>query len=123
MHPACWDIFLQSYAVLATKNPLTPDLDRLGDILANQELEGDGQGFRPDWSKDYAGANLFYSDGWAWNEELDGSEVRLLLENSDEWDFIVHDPERVTGLDEILNNPPLLPLASSTGDTAHTQSK
>lgn len=107
-HPACWDIFLQNHAVLATRNPLNPDLDLLGEIFANQELEEDA-GFRPDWSKDYAGAELFHSDGWAYHDELERSEVRLELEGSDEWDFIVCDPEKVTGLDEILNDPPLLP--------------
>lgn len=120
MHPACWDIFLQNHAVLATRNPFTPNLNLLGEIFANQELEGDGQGLQPDWSKDYAGPNLFYSDGWAYHEDLEASEVWGVLEESDKWDFLVYDPETVTGIEEILNNPPLLQSGLQTRETSLT---
>lgn len=110
MHPACWNIFLQNHAIYAIKNPLTPDLDLLGKIFTTQEVEEEGRGLRPDWIKDYAGPEWFWDDGWAYNDEPESSGVRVLLEESDKWDFLVANPESVTGLDGILDNPPLLPL-------------
>lgn len=113
MYPACWGICLQSHAVLGTHSPHMPDLDLLGQVFTTQELEKDGQGFKPDWTVDYAGAELFYIDGWAWSEEP-VSEIRLFLEKMIEWDFIVQDPERVLGLNERTQNPPLLETESQT---------
>ena len=108
MHAACWDIFLQNHALLATKNPLIPDLNLLGQIFASQELEGDGQGFKPTWTPDYGQAEIFHClDGWSYHEEPEASQVRGLSEEMDELDFIVCDPEKVRGFDDVLGNPPV----------------
>lgn len=109
IHPACWDIFLQNHALLAKENASKPDLDTLGQLLANQSLEGGlERGLRPDWTDDYMGPENFWADGWLYHEEPAASEVAGILDYSAEWDFLVHDPTDLPNVNELLNSPPLL---------------
>ena len=83
-------------------------MELLGEVFQSLELEGGGSGLKPDWTTDYAGAEQFYDDGWAWSEDTEASNVRILLEDTEEWDFIVYDPERIKSGDEILQGLPTL---------------
>ena len=59
MHPACWQIFLQIHASLAQRNPLSPDLKRIGHIFAQSDLEGKGRGLVPEWAGTYISELIF----------------------------------------------------------------
>lgn len=107
MHPPCWDIFRQKYALLATRHPLHPNLSRLADIILSQDLEKGNRGLIPSWAGDYAGPEQFWSDGWTYNPDPDASELAGLLEVAPEWDFLVHDPSNAQGFASLLENPPL----------------
>lgn len=127
IHPACWDIFLQNHALFAKENASKPDLNTLGQLLANQRLEEwPERGLRPDWTDDYMGPEKFWADGWSDQETLAASTVARMLACSAEWDFLVHDPTDLPKVDELLNSPPLTsneqtssyisPGAASQGD-------
>ena len=107
VHPVCWDLFLQNHALLAGPNACNPDLNLLGDILSSQDLEKDGRGLYPSWTKDYEGPEQFWADGWRHHEEPEASEVAGILDWSTEWDFLVKDPGSIEGFDDIITNPPL----------------
>ena len=109
MHPACWQIFVQVHASLARRNPLSPDLEILGHIFANSELEEKGRGLVPDWAGDYVGPEQFWDDGWTWSEDIDASIVAGLLEEKPEWDFLVSDPDVSVDLTQLMQHPPLVP--------------
>ena len=109
VHPICWDLFLQNHALLAAANACNPDLNLLGDILSGQDLEQDGRGLHPSWTKDYDGPEQFWADGWRHHEEPEASEVAGILDWSTEWDFLVKDPGTIEGFDDIIKNPPLAP--------------
>ena len=109
MHPACWQIFLQAHALLAPRNPLSPDLEILGHIFAISELEEKGRGLVPDWAGDYAGPEQFWDDGWTWSEDIDASIVAGLLEEKPEWDYLVSDPEISIDLAQLMQHPPMIP--------------
>ena len=108
MHPACWQIFLQVHALLAKRNPLSPDLERMGHILTHSELEERGRGLVPDWAGDYAGPEQFWDDGWTWNEDIDASVVAGLLEEKPEWDYLVFDPDISIDLTQLIHHPPMI---------------
>lgn len=81
----------------------------LGNLLASQSLEeGDERGLKPDWTHDYLGPEQFWADGWAYHEEPEASDVAGVLDYTDEWDFLVHDPTVSLNVDELLENPPLV---------------
>lgn len=124
IHADCWDIFLQSHALLAKENASKPNLNTLGQLLASQSLEeGAERGLRPNWTDDYMGAERFWGHIiWFIHEEPAAFEVA----RSDKWDFLLHDPTDLPNCDELLNNPPLTsneqpsnisPLAARQGDT------
>lgn len=108
MHPACWQLFSQVHALLANRNPLSPDLERLGPIFAHSELEERGRGLVPDWTGDYAGPEQFWDDGWTWNEDIDASVVAGLLEEKPEWDYLVSDPDTSIDLTQLMQHPPMM---------------
>ena len=110
MHPACWRIFCQQYALLATQTPTRPNLDALGAVFASQAVEKEGRGLQPDWTTDYAGVETFWGDGWAWTEDIETSEIGQLLDGNAEYDFLVLDPERIELPNTILRRPPLLSI-------------
>ena len=105
IHPACWQIFLQVHALLAQRDPLSPNLERLGHIFAYSDLEERGRGLVPDWAGDYAGPEQFWDDGWAWNADIDTLVVANLLEEKPEWDFLVSDPDVSIPLDQLMHHP------------------
>lgn len=107
MHPPCWDIFLQKYALLATRAPLQPNLSKLADIIVAQDLEVGKRGLIPSWAGDYAGPEQFWSDGWTYHPDPDASGLAGLLEVAPEWDFLVHDPSDAQEFANLLENPPL----------------
>ena len=108
MHPACWGILCQQYALTAVKNPSNPDLDLVGAIFASQEVEEKSRGLKPDWVTDYAGAENFWGDGWSWSENPETSDVKQFLDEAPDLDFIVFDPEHVGLPTHIVQHPPLL---------------
>ena len=108
MHPACWDIFLQKHAVLSSRNPSYPNLEKLGEIISSQDVACDGRGLVPEWAGDYDGPEQFWEDGWSWHEEPEASVVAGLLEESPEWNYLVHDPDNSQGFGTLLTKPPLL---------------
>lgn len=112
MHPACWQIFSQVHALLAQRNSLSPDLERLGHIFAHSDLEERGRGLVPDWAGDYAGPEQFWDDGWTWNENIDASVVAALLEEKPEWDYLVSNPSVSIDLNQLMQHPPM--ITSST---------
>lgn len=98
-------MFLQNHALLAKEKASKPNLDTLGQLLASQTLEqGDGRGLRPNWTDDYLGPEQFWADGWLYHEV---PQAHGVLGYTDEWDFLVYDPQ-VYSLGELLVNPPLL---------------
>ena len=99
MHAACWKIFQQIYALLATQHPLERDLNKLGEIFSCQRLEENGRGLSPDWEGDYSCPEQFWHDGWAWHEELEAAP---------EYDFPMRDPCNAHGFEELLTDPPRL---------------
>ncbi|KAL8786433.1 MAG: hypothetical protein Q9195_008203 [Heterodermia aff. obscurata] len=107
IHPVCWQIFVQAHALLARETASAPDLNLLGDYLASQEVEQDGRGLRPSWTDDYGGPEQFWADGWREHPEPEASEVAGILDYTEEWDFLVKDPDNTKGLDAILQSPPL----------------
>ena len=107
MHVPCWEILLQTYALLTTRAPLQPNLSKLADIIVAQDLEVGNRGLIPSWAGDYAGPEQFWGHGWACNNSPDQSEVAALLERAPEWDFLVHDPSNAQEFANILENPPL----------------
>ena len=109
MHPACWQIFSQVHALLAQRNPLSPDLKTLGQIFAHSELEERGRGLVPDWTGDYAGPEQFWDDGWTWTDDIDASVVAGLLEEKPEWDYLVSDPDVSIDLTQLMQHPPMIP--------------
>lgn len=112
MHTPCWEMFLQNHALHATREPLRPNLSKLAEIFAAQDLEEGYRGLIPSWAGDYAGPERFWSDGWAYRAD-GASEVVELLEAAPEWDFLVHDPGNVQGFTELLENPPLASKSSN----------
>ena len=110
MHPACWRLFCEQHALLATQTPTNPNLDALGAVFASQVVEEEGRGLQPDWTIDYVGAETFWGDGWAWTEDTRTSEIGQLLDVNEEYDFLVLDPERIELPNAILRHPPLLPI-------------
>ena len=106
VHPACWHIFCQQHALLALNNPSTPDLDQVGAIFTSQEVEEEGRGLKVDWSVDYAGAENFWGDGWSWTEDIETSEVKEMLDQNPDLDFIVFDPEHKSLSRKLLQHPP-----------------
>ena len=123
MHPACWEIFCQQHAIIAVRNPSTPNLDYIGAILASQEVEEEGRGLQPDWAVDYAGAENFWGDGWSWTEDTETSAVRELLDETPDLDFIVFDPGHVSLPSSIIQHPPLLSTDSERKDSLSPKSE
>ncbi len=114
MHPPCWEIFRESHARLATRDPLHPDLSKLANIFAAQDLEEGYRGLIPSWTGDYNGPERFWSDGWSYHSEPESSAVIGLLEVAPEWDFLVHDPGNAQGFAELLSDPPLVSNSSNS---------
>ena len=118
MHPYCWDLFLQSHALLARGNQEEPNLNALGALFAAQELEeGDRRGLKPDWMQHLAYGNVeqFWADGWLYSEELAASTVAIITDGTPELDYLVHDPTKLPEFNQLLNDPPILsPNAEET---------
>ena len=98
MHPCCWEILLQQYALFGPPTKTSLDLKELGKILIQIPLGPNRSNFRPDWAPDYDGPEQFF-----WTDE-DGDEN---LEHFPEWSFLARDPATARGFDELLANPPL----------------
>ena len=108
MHASCWDILVQQYALHATRDPLHPNLSRLGTLFSAQNLKKGYRGLIPSWAGDYNGPERFWSDGWSdYHPVPEASDVAGLLEVAPEYDFLVHDPGNAQGFDELLEDPPL----------------
>lgn len=111
MHPDCWDLFLQSHALLAGGNQRGPDLDALGALFAAQDLEeGDRRGLKPNWMPRFAYGNVeqFWADGWLYSEELEASTVASITDGTPELDYLVQDPTKLPDRNQLLKHPPVL---------------
>lgn len=97
--------------MLAGPTACNPDLNLLGEILSSQDLEQDGRGLHPSWTKDYGGPEQFWADGWRHHEGPEASEVAGILDWSTEWDFLVRDPGTIESFDNLTQNPPLAPTS------------
>ena len=106
VHSACWDIFVQDYALLPQHTSAGPDLDVLGRILSTQRLFDHGRGLRPSWTHGYKGAEQFWDDGWREHPEPEASNIAGILKE-DDFDYLVKDPHNVGNIDQVLVNPPL----------------
>ena len=81
MHPCCWEILLQQYAIVAPPNQSCLDLNLLGNIFVKLPLERHGGGFKPDWTADYAGPERFF---WLEGEDNNDEFIGDLLEQAPE---------------------------------------
>lgn len=111
MHPHCWDLFLQSHALLARGNRGEPDLNALGALFAAQDLEEDDRrGLKPDWMQYLAYGNVeqFWADGWLYSEEVEASTVASITDGAPELDYLVQDPTKLPDFSQLLNDPPVL---------------
>ena len=112
MHPHCWEILLQQYALVASPNKPRLDLSELARIFLQIPLGKFGTGFRPDWAPDYAGPEEFW-----WFDSLREGYWR-----GPQGHFLALDPSIVFGFNELLANPPrdsatnLLPRVLFTGN-------
>ncbi|KAF6232735.1 hypothetical protein HO173_008949 [Letharia columbiana] len=108
-HAACWDLFVQEFALLAKGDNVNPDLDALGRLLSSQTLEDEGRGLHPDWVEDYGGPEMFWSDGWADHPEPEASNVAGILDSYTQLDYLVMDPFKLCEqVQEICDEPPVL---------------
>ena len=107
MHPPCWEILLQQYALQVTRGPLQPNLSKLAKIFAAQDLAKGYRGLKPSWAGDYNGPERFWGDGWTYHPDPDVSDVADLLEAAPELDSLVRNPENTHGFAELLEDPPL----------------
>ena len=116
MHPICWDLFLQNFA-LAGKS--RPNLNTLGDLFTKQDIEyddsGNGRscGMRPNWMPDhvYGEVELFWGDetsGWSYLEEPWASQIAWAAWDNPQLDYLVHDPAKLPDFRRYFQNPPLL---------------
>lgn len=105
MHPCCWDILQQQYALLASPTKMHLDLNELSKIFTQIPLaKSSTGGFRPDWAIDSA-----------------GTEQLLVFDYSDDMSeaqkhphFLLCDPGTACGFDELLANPPLEPAGNTS---------
>ena len=99
MHPRCWDILLQQYALMASPNQTGLELNELAKVFLQIPLGKTGGGFTPDWATDYDGPELFW---W-----INGMEdLGELFDDALQWHFLQRDPGIACGFNELLINPP-----------------
>ena len=110
MHPCCWDILLQQYAIVAPPNHSCLDLNLLGKTFTKLPLARHGGGFKPDWTADYAGPEQFF---WLESEDNNDEFIRDLFEQAPEWKFLARDPGTAYGFNNLLANPPLESAANT----------
>ena len=115
MHPRCWDICLQQYALVASPAQMDLDLNRLAKAFLQIPLGRRGGGFTPDWSPDYCGPELFW---W-----IDGGveSLRELFDNAHQWHFLQRDPGIACGVNELFINPPFESTADMSGRVQLTE--
>ena len=99
MHPRCWDIFLQTYALVAPPNKTLLDLNELAKVFLQIPLGKRGGGFTPDWATDYGGPEIFW---WMSDEDY----YRRSFDEPPQWHFLQRDPGIVSGFCELFINPP-----------------
>ncbi len=103
MHPPCWDMLLQQYALVASPAKKLLDLNELSRIFLQMPLVRIGDRCRPDWVINYAGPERIF---WVLDNHSFFAARR-------EWHFLARDPGMSLGLDDLLADPPL----ESTTDT------
>ena len=111
MHPRCWDILLQQYALVASPDQMGLDLNVLAKIFFQIPLAKMGGGFAPDWATDYGGPELIW-----WKNGLEDHGVGF--DDAPQWHFLQRDPGIAYGFHELFINPP---FESSTDKTGRTQ--
>ena len=99
MHPRCWDILLQQYALAASPTQKSLDLNELAKVFLQIPLGRMGGGFTPDWTMYYGGPELF----WWINGEEDLGE---LFDDLPQWHFLQLDPGISCGFNKLFIDPP-----------------
>lgn len=107
MHPCCWDILVQQYALFAPPTKTCLDLNELGRIFLQVNLGTIRDGFVPDWTTDFTGPKRF-----AWIEDDNDN-----FEYTPKCNFLARDPGIACGFDELLANPPLESTANRSPRT------
>lgn len=108
MHPRCWGILLQQYALVALPSQMSLDLNELAKVFLQIPLGRGGGGFAPDWATNYGGPELIW-----WMNGLEDHGVSF--EDAPQWHFLQRDPGIACGFHELLINPPFESSTDKSG--------
>ena len=108
MHPRCWDILRQQYALAASPTQKGLDLNELAKAFLQIPLGEFGGGFTPDWATDYGGPELF----WWING---GEDLGELFDHLPRWHFLQLDPGIASGFNKLFIDPPVESATDMSG--------